>query len=71
MIDVKYLQFCVPLLWEPSQKRVKGKNFKPCAVVHIDANIKPDDVNTQLGHPVYSKIKFLYTGEVSYMFASV
>ena len=64
VIDVKFLQFVVPLLWEQNVKKTNQGEYKPIAVVHVDANITPSDVAGFLGDPLLTKIKFNYTGEV-------
>ena len=53
-------------MWERSGKICKGndgKVLKPNAVVHIDANIMPEDILPQLGASMASKLKLLYTGQ--------
>ena len=61
---MKFLKLVVPLIWEASEKKTKKGQYKPRAVVHLDANITPSDVAPFLGEAVVSKIKFNYTGEV-------
>ena len=46
-------------------KKTNKGEYKPMAVVHVDANITPSDVAGFLGDPLLTKIKFNYTGEVN------
>ena len=67
LIDIKFLKWAIGTLWECSGKgsgsKADGKVIKPAAVVHIDANLLPEDIMDDLGLPMASKMKFLYTGE--------
>ena len=66
MIDVKFLEFVVPLLWEQLGKQAKGGNScKPRALAHIDGNFTPSDLQPHLKAAILSKIKFIFTGEVN------
>ena len=71
MVDVKFLKWCIKTLWEQSAKAVKGKekgkNLKPMTVVHIDANVLPEDIIPHLDGPMFSKIKLIYTGPTPMM----
>ena len=66
-IDIKFLKWAIATLWECSGKgsgtKADGSVIKPAAVVHIDANLLPEDILDDLGPPMASKMKFLYTGE--------
>ena len=68
MVDVKFLVWSIKTLWEQSAKAKavkidnERKNLKPMAVVHIDANILPEDLTAHLDAPMFSKIKMIYTG---------
>ena len=66
-IDINFLKWAIATLWECSGKgsgtKTDGSVIKPAAVVHIDANLLPEDIIDDLGLPMASKMKFLYTGE--------
>lgn len=61
-IDPRFLLFGVKSLWERSEKRVRGKVYRPNGVMYIDANICPSDLEQHLPHAVMSKIHMNYTG---------
>lgn len=64
-IGVKFVKFAIQTLWEGSGKACKGKKgiaLQPKAVVHIDANILPEQILPQLGLAMSSKLRFNYTG---------
>ena len=52
----------IPALWERNCRLVKGKAFAPKAVVHIDANISPNDIKLEGANE--SKIKFIASGSL-------
>ena len=74
-IDVRFLKWCISTLWERSGKAVSTKQedeketLKPNAVVHIDANILPEDIEKELGKAMYSKVKLIYTDQTPMMHA--
>ena len=49
MIGVKFLQWAITALWERSGSVSTVKDNKPTAVVHLDANILPSQLETPLG----------------------
>jgi hypothetical protein len=65
-IGVKFVKWCIQTLWERSGKSCKAqgkKDLRPCAIVHIDANVLPDDILPQLDAPMHNKMYFIYTGQ--------
>ena len=63
-VGIKFLNFAINTLWEGSAKITKGKDLVPKAVVHIDGNVLPDEVLSQLGSSS-DKIVFMYTGKTA------
>ena len=65
-IGVKFVKWCIQTLWERSGKASKGQNKKdlrPCAIVHIDANVLPEDILPHLDPPMVNKLYFIFTGQ--------
>ena len=61
-IKPQFLLFAVKSTWERSEKRVRGKVYRPNGVMFIDANIIPSDLENHLPDAVLSKIHMNYTG---------
>ena len=51
-------------MWERSGSASKlRKELRPSAIIHIDANVMPDDILEQLDPAMRDKIYFIYTGK--------
>ena len=48
-------------LWDTHAKKVRGKTFKPHAVVHIDTKVVPDQILSLLEPAMRSKIQVIYS----------
>ena len=60
--DARFFGEAVKTLWERSERRVRGKAFSPNAVMYVDGNIVPSDLEPYLTEPSMSKINFNFTG---------
>ena len=66
-VDPKFLCFAIKNIWEKNQRTVKvgrnkGKVQKVNGVLHIDANITYDDLESQMPEAVLTKLKLIFTG---------
>ena len=62
-VGIQFVKWAIQTLWERGSKSaVRNKDLRPCASVHIDANVVPKDILSQLDDAMASKIFFIYTG---------
>ena len=54
------LNLAIPCVWERIGRFVNKQWQVPKAVIHVDANLCPDDINLHGANP--SKVMFLFTG---------
>ena len=64
-VGIQFVKWAIQTLWERGSKSSVGnKDLRPSASVHIDANVLPKDILSQLDDAMASKIYFIYTGPV-------
>ena len=60
--DARFFAEAVKTLWERSERRVRGKAYPPNAVMHVDGNIVPSDLEPYFTDAMMSKVNFNFTG---------
>ena len=62
-IGPKFVKWGLQTLWERSGSASRvNKDLRPSAIIHIDANVMPEDILKHLDPAMKDKIYFIYTG---------
>lgn len=65
-IGVKFVEWGIKTLWERSgtSNAAGNKDLRPTSIIHIDANVVPQDILKHLRQPLHDKLYFIYTGHI-------